>query len=429
MLRIREFGRRLASERLVRNNIIYLSGTVLGGALGYAYHFLTARLLGPAAYSTVASAVAALYILTLAGPVMQTVAMRFAGRAMGLNDPGQVRTVAVRVGALGLGLAVMVALAVLVLNRTAAEYLQLSDRRIVYVLSAATIAGMLVAGNRGVLQGLQRFVALSVNVAIDNATRVVLAIVAIAAHSGAFGAVIAFGLGPTVAWIHSAWLLGRNRPTLGVRASLSFREVSRYALSAAVGVMGVTFLFNADVILVKHYLPADQAGIYAAGSVLGRVIYFVGLTVAGVMFPEVTARHARDVAHINVVDVSLLFIGALSVVFIGVYMILPQLVLFPLGSAFAGTRPLLGLFALALSLLTVANLLVNYFLSVNSLRFVAPLVGACILEVTLIVFFHGSPGQVLEMVVAAMGSLTLAMAVLYAMDRSRALAVRMSARA
>jgi O-antigen/teichoic acid export membrane protein len=183
--------------------------------------------------------------------------------------------------------------------------------------------------------------------------------------------------------------------------------------------MGVTYLFNADVVLAKHYLSSSDAGIYAAGSVLGRVAYFLGVTVASVMFPEVATLHARDENHYHVVDASLLLMLGLSVALIAGYFLLPQLVLLPYGSGFAPVRPYLGPFAIALSLLAISNVMVNYFLSVNSQRFVVPLIGATVLETILIVLFHSGIGQIIAMLATAIGALALALGVLYAVERFR----------
>jgi len=85
--------------------------------------------------------------------------------------------------------------------------------------------------------------------------------------------------------------------------------------SPIVAAAGVTYLLNVDVVLSKHFLSGHDSGLYAAGAVLGRVIYFLGMTGAAVMFPEVTRRHARGEAHFAVVEKSLALLGILSVVY------------------------------------------------------------------------------------------------------------------
>ena len=416
MVRARAFAARLTHDRFVRNNVIYLGGTVAAGFFGYVYHFATGRLLGPAAYGVVASAVAALYLLTLPGPVLQTVATRFASLASATGDSGRINQLLIRLAVISVVVGGAISLVLVLFGGAAAQYLQIPDRRVVYVLALCTLVALLVAGNRGILQGQRRFLAVSLNATLDSTLRVVVGVALVLLGRGPIGAVFGFVVGPAIAYGQSLFLLrGRGEP--GSTDRLSYGEVVRYALPTAIGVIGVTFLFNADVVLAKHYLAPATAGIYAAGSVLARVVYFLGVTIAAVMFPEVATLHARDEAHFHVVDRSLLFLAAVAIAFVAAYALFPSLVLIPYGSSFTPVKPFLGLFALALSLLALSNLLVNYFLSLNSRRFIIPLVGAALLEVALITTFHSGPGQVLAMVVITMGVLTVALGALYAVDR------------
>jgi O-antigen/teichoic acid export membrane protein len=407
---------RLNSDPLLRNSAIYLGGSIAAGAMGYVFHFSTGRLLGPTGYAVVASVLSALYLVSLPGIVLQTVAMRFTSTFAGRGEHGatprliaQLTVVSLVTGGLG-------AMALLAVAPAAAGYLKVADLRVVYALAVAAVLTMLIAANRGVLQGLQRFVALSANFLVDTVSRVIVAASLILAGLGALGGVIAIVVGPALAYGQSLVLLRSTR--MSERSGgAGLRDLGRYAVWASAGAMGVTFLFNADVILAKHYLPDHAAGIYASGSVLGRVIYFLGVTVSAVMFPEVAALHARNEDHYHIVDKSLMLLGGLAVGLIVIYFLFPGQVVVPFGSQFAGVASFLGPFAIALSLLALSNLLINYFLSVNSRRFVIPLLGACALETGLIVRFHAGPAQILTMVVLTMVALTAALASLYGAER------------
>ncbi|MHB8491033.1 MAG: oligosaccharide flippase family protein, partial [Solirubrobacteraceae bacterium] len=385
---------RQKNSGLLRNNAIYLGGSVAVGILGYVFHFVVGRLLGPASYGIVAASLSALYILTLPALIVQIVSARFTSLAAGRQELGGVRSMVMQISGLSLILGLPIAALLIVLAPQASRYLQVPDNRLVYVLAATTLVTLLVAANRGALQGMQRFVTLAGNQAIDMGGRVVLGGALVAAGLHALGAVVALLLGPLLAYAQSIVLMLRVKGSPPAERT-ELTNVGRYAVSAAIAAMGVIYLFNADVVLAKHYLSSSAAGIYAAGSVLGRVAYFLGVTVASVMFPEVATLHARDENHFHVVDASLALMLALSAALIAGYFLLPQLVLLPYGSGFAPVRPYLGPFAIALSLLALSNLMVNYFLSVNSQRFVAPLIGACVLETILIVLFHSGIGQII----------------------------------
>src|SRR5258708_27843541 len=111
--------------------------------------------------------------------------------------------------------------------------------------------------------------------------------------------------------------------------------------------------------------------------------------------------------------------GAVSAVRVTVYALLPQLVLLAYGSQYGPVAPYLGMFAITLSLLAFANLLINYLLSVGSGRFVLPLVAACVLETTLISRFHRDPRQILQMLLATIAALCAVIGGLYLSDRLR----------
>jgi O-antigen/teichoic acid export membrane protein len=410
----------LRHDRLLRNNAIFFTGGLAAGLLGYVFHFVMGRVLGPVGYSLVAAALAAMYLLNLPGLAAQLVSARFVGLASGRGDSAGVRAVIIRLNAVGLAAGLALAGILVLFRGQVLSYLQVAEPAIVYVLAGTAVVSLLVTMNRGALQGERRFVALSGNVVVDMGTRVVLGGMLVAFGIGALGGLVALFLGPLVAYLHTLVLHriatgGQGAPT----DQPSMRQMGRYAIYAVIGSGGVIYLFNADVILARHFLPAASAGIYAAGSVLGRAAYFLGLTVATVMFPEVTARHARDEAHFHVVDRSLALLALISFGLIGTYLLLPGLVLLPYGTGFTPAIPYLAPFAVALSLLAVANLLINYFLSLDSHRFVVPLVGACVLELALISAFHADVGQILWMLMITMASLTTALTALYLTERLR----------
>jgi O-antigen/teichoic acid export membrane protein len=410
---------RVRNDRLLRNSAIYLGGGLAAGLLGYLFHFITGRLLGPAQYADVAAVLAALYIVSLPALVVQTVSTRFVSLALGRGEDGSVPGLLLRVTGISLAFGAAGALVLAGLAPFLAGYLQLPHVQLVYVLAVASVVALLVAVNRGALQGMRRFWALSANTVLDMVVRVAAGVALIAAGLGALGGILALIVGPLAAYGQGLWLL-RQRGGAEAAAGPALTEVGRYAVSASLAAIGVTYVFNVDVLLAKHYLPGQEAGVYAAGSILARAVYFLGLTVTAVMFPEVATLHARNQRHFHIVDRSLLMLGVVGAGFAIAYLAVPGLVLIPYGSGYDPVRPYLGAFATALGLLAVSNLLVNYFLSVDSRRFVLPLAGVCVLETVLIVAFHDGIAQIVAMLLVSMTVLSALLVGLFVLDRVRA---------
>jgi O-antigen/teichoic acid export membrane protein len=406
---------RLKRDPVLRNGFIYLVGSLVVGLFGYVFHFETGRLLGPTGYSVVASAIAALYLLTLPVVGLQLVSARYTSIAAARNQSSAILPMLLRITGFALVGGVPVAALLVIFSTQVAHFLNLTDNRVVYLLALASLATLVVTINRGALQGLRRFVALSGNLLLDVGSRLVLAGVLVWLGFGALGAVVALVFGPTAAYGQSFLLLRRGADKLSLADKVE--GLGGYTLLATVASVGTNYLFSADTLLAKHYLSAEAAGIYAAAAVLARVVYFLGLAVAGVMFPEVATLHAKDEAHFHVVDLSLLLVGGMGLALVVTYFVFPNLVLLPYGASFAPARPYLGVFAVALSMLALGNLLINYFLSIARSSFVLPLLLACVLETVLIAFFHSSIWQILTMVLVSVGLLLGGLTIFYAKDR------------
>lgn len=406
---------RLRTDPILRNSTIYITGSALAGFLGYVFHFETGHLLGPSAYAIVASAIAATYLLNLPIVGLQLVSARYASLVAAKGREDAVLPMLIRISSISVLCALPVAAILVLFSGAVARFLNLTDPRVVYVLAAALIVAIVVTLNRGALQGLRRFVALSANLLVDMTGRLAFAGALVVAGLGALGAVAAVVLGPIVAYVVSFFML---RPhTVGTDPRERMEGLGQYAVLATVAGIGVNYLLSIDTLLAKHFLTADAAGLYAASAVLARVVYFLGLSVAGVMFPEVATLHARNETHFHVVDLSLALVGAMGVALIGAYSLLPGIVLLPYGPSFTPAIPYLGVFAVALTLLALANLLISYFLSIARRAFVIPLFGACVLETVLIALFHSGIWAILAMVVITLGLLAGAMAVMYVSDR------------
>ena len=66
-----------------------------------------------------------------------------------------------------------------------------------------------------------------------------------------------------------------------LRIPASFRE----GLQAIVFFVGQVIINNFDIVLVKHFFPAAEAGLYAAVALVGRVVNMFAWSVVSTMFP------------------------------------------------------------------------------------------------------------------------------------------------
>jgi O-antigen/teichoic acid export membrane protein len=63
--------------------------------------------------------------------------------------------------------------------------------------------------------------------------------------------------------------------------------------AAGAGVLGLLLLANVDVLLARHFLPAEASGLYAAGSVLAKIAYWAPQFVVTLVFPRLVVAADR----------------------------------------------------------------------------------------------------------------------------------------
>src|SRR5262249_33499475 len=191
---------------------------------------------------------------------------------------------------------------------------------------------------RGVLQGTQRFTALSANLGLELVGRVVGLVAFLALGLPVTGSVRAMLSGVTFAYLIGMWsvrdLLGVPRDEVRMRAMLSF------GLTAAAGTLGILLLYNLDVVLAEHYLGKYDAGIYGSLNKIEVIIFYGTLSVSQVLFPRVveaisTRRHPARLLLLSCGLMSVLGLGA--VIVFGVTRGLVAALLF--GSQFSAAQP------------------------------------------------------------------------------------------
>ncbi|HXM72951.1 MAG TPA: oligosaccharide flippase family protein, partial [Candidatus Dormibacteraeota bacterium] len=264
-----------------------------------------------------------------------------------------------------------------------------------------------VAIPRGILQGLQRFPSLSLNLSVELIIRTTAVFILLKAGYAVSGAMAAVFLGLAFCFGLGLFTLRDHFKRVGARVQL--RVMAGFSLTAAAGIIGIQILYNQDVILAEHYLSGHDGGIYGGLNKIGTIMFFLTLSVSQVLFPRVVEAVAKEQHPGRILLSSAGILAALGGGAILVFAAVPGLVVGILfGSAFRDATPYVfavGIIGLALSL---DNLLVQFFMAVHDRVFVPILALAVVAEGALIFLFHARVGQiVVDVLVALLGLLVL----------------------
>ncbi|MCA9373346.1 hypothetical protein KC921_04600 [Candidatus Woesebacteria bacterium] len=170
--------------------------------------------------------------------------------------------------------------------------------------------------------------------------------------------------------------------------------------------LGLVGILSADVILAKKVLPPDDVGLYAALSLLSKIILYVAAPLGTVAFTFFTGKESQQqrTKILLLTTMALLCIGVVS---IGSYLFLPNIIISVIfGSKYDSIQSFVWLSAVFGLLYSLANVFAQYWISRQSWLAVAS-VFALALQILGIIIFHSSLGQIMSVNIVLTGILLL----------------------
>ncbi len=156
------------------------------------------------------------------------------------------------------------------------------------------------------------------------------------------------------------------------------------------------FFYNIDILMVQRFFDADSSGLYVGAATMGKIILFGTGAIATVMFPQISAMKAKRKAIAEKLKIfTLLQVGTI-VVALAFFCFFPKFITFQLfGARYSGSIQMLPLYAVFISLNVLINFIVRFLMAVDKLSYSYLLLGASLVQVVLLFFFHTSLQQIL----------------------------------
>ena len=376
-------------KKLIKGGIVIIAGTLIGSVANYAYNTLTGRFLGPENYGIFTSLMSLLAIVSVPMMAIQTVSAKFSSKFLAENRLGKVRALVSSLHRRLWPIGVAAALMIMILSGFVGRYLHIPSLVPIFILAIIFIVAFLVPITRGVIQGMQKFFQLSFNTSLDALFRLGIGMALIALGfkvNGAVGGVVA---GTVLAYLFS-FLPIRN---ILKHSSEPFdkKKIMEYSWPTVVVILCLTALVNADIIMAKHYLPPVEAGHYAALSTIAKIIFYFSGPIVSVMFPMISDLYSKGERHYHLLITTLIGVFGASMAILVFFTLAPQFTIKMLyGQQFISVWHFLPSMGLVMVLYGLVNVMANYFLSINKMKFVPFLVFFTVLEVILLSFFNSS---------------------------------------
>ncbi len=390
-------SRKLTPEQLFMVSVLAVN------AGNYLYNLILGRMLGPAQFADAAVLITFLLVLSFIAMTFQLVTAKFSVLFEAHIFKSFISRVYKHALVIGIGLGTLIV-------GFASELQALfntSSSNMFVIFGCGVPLYFLMSVNRGTFQGKKAYKPLSITYQGEMLSRLFVTL----------GIILVFG-------IKSSWVIA-----IGILLSFIFglfpfktkdisfkastvldskysKQIKRFFLLTAFYELTQIIINNSDILLVKHYFEAHEAGLYASLALIGRIVYFIAWMFVMLLLPAVVELQKEGKETASVLFKYVGYIAAISALIVLVCLSCPELIIKLLfGEAYISMAPLLWKYAIATSMFAISNIFAYYYLSLD--KYVPVIISGVfgILQVVLVMFFHDSLSEVVQMQIVAMALL------------------------
>ncbi len=289
--------RRLAGllfSKLASASAWMFAGTIVGGILGYVFQILVGRMLSPLEYSLF-STMMALYTVcaTPLGTLMMVIS-RKVSEYKAREDFGSLRHFHYSINIYSAVIGGLLVGIVFIFSSQTQAYLKAPSNIPIYLLGMLLFVTIFPAINNAFMQGLQKFEWYSATGSLVVLLKIIFSIALIWVGYGVAGAIggiiLAYLVISAITYRVLYRPLAQGRGKTSQTAHLSFKS----AWPVFIANLAFAVMTQLDMVLVNHYFPAHEAGLYAAASILGKAVMYLPGGIALALFPMVAENHVRN---------------------------------------------------------------------------------------------------------------------------------------
>lgn len=364
----------LVKHPLFSGSAIMVVGSNSVNFLNYLYHLLMGKLLGPIGYGELVALISVIGLLGIIPGSISLAITRYVSSAKNTKETNNlISWLRIKIFQTALILFAII----IILAPGISSFLHI-NKQIYLILIAISYLFSLPSGiNRAILQGLLKFKEMVVSVLFENFIKLSMSVLLIYLGFYLFGAMLGLIVATVVGWYLTHYYL-RTHFMSRVQKPQKMKDMIIFTFPVMIQAIATTSLYTSDLILVKHFFSSHDAGIYAALSTLGKVIFFGVGPIGAVMFPLVAQRVAKGEDYKKIFCYSFMATIALSLIVLVLYWLFPNPVIRLLyTSAYLEASNLLVWFGLFISLFSLSSLLISFNLSLGKTKVVLyPLIAA-----------------------------------------------------
>jgi O-antigen/teichoic acid export membrane protein len=408
----------LIKHPLILGSGVIFVGSMIASLLNYVFNLEMGQSLSVADYGTFASLVSIFNIFAVFSTAIMMVFSKFSAALAGQKKENQIGSL-FKAGTFWVGImSFVISLILIAISPFLSSFFHINSILLIFITILALLFSFLSSVPLGILQGLLKFNYFSFLNIFSSIVKLGLGIAFVFAGYKVMGAIMAFFLSSVAAFLFGFIPLFRytkQKSKDGLTLLDLHNRAYRYAVPVFLSNIGITAFITVDILLVKHYFNPIVAGQYAALSLMGRSIFYVVSPISAVLFPLIAQKKEKKESLLGTLVLSFGLVAFPSVILSLVYFVFPQTVLkifFP-SSEYVSLAKYLGLFSVFIFIYSLTFLLNSFYLSIGKINVLFFTIAGAILEGALIVLFHSSIIQIIQMLILASFLLLFSLLIYY----------------
>lgn len=366
-VRVSQAGRFAKGSPFLRHNATFLSGSLAVAALNYLFYLVLGHMLSPADFGEVQALTSLFTQAAIFLTILTYVTIHVTVNVSDEQERNQTLLGLERLAILvGYGL---LALALIFVDRLRG-FLQFTESWPFVALVAALALSIPLAFRMAFLRGQKQFFRASLTDGVGSAAKLLLAPAFVLLGGRSFGAISALAASQIlslvvgVMWARQAGFHGFAFGISRLRFDL-LKPHLKHAGAVLLGAGGVTLMQTLDIISIKHYFSATEAGLYAGITTIAGIVYFLMAPITGVLITLVSSKQSIRQNQLRL-KASLGLMLALGGSALIVMSLCPELIIKILvGSKYLADAHYLPRIGLAMLLLAAANALIMYHIALK----------------------------------------------------------------
>lgn len=399
--------KRIFNDKFFRQNALLFFFSQVGSLFNFLFQYFTSHVLTKSEYGLLNSLLSSYLILVIPMTTIQTTVLKYVSECHAKNQYDELKyfySVSIRNLIL---ISCIFFVIIYLFQGYLASFYHVEASFVFFILGGLVVSGLFLYFGFGFLQGFQKFLWVGICLGFMGFFRFGNSyVLRFFSHYSVFNILLALFFASLIillpivyqTWRLWTWPFGKKNCFKS-----HFKETFWYAFPSLIAYSALSAVLYMDLILARHFLKGDEAGLYATVSVLGKAVFYLSLSVIMVMFPKVTESQALGKTPLPFLFKALGFSICVSGGMLSIFILFPEVILEFFGKKEAlAAVSYLRWYAGAMFFMAMLYIVVNYFIAIANFSFLKPLLGILILEIVGICLFHRSLEQILGIFISTL---------------------------